>query len=667
MDKFSSNKSHIFIFPCPSHPGEQIIRACNDFTCSHQCIYCPLCEKSDKQHSSEHRTKIRPISEVIIQLSNEIEKYSKEDKTSNSFLIEESEKNIKFIGKHLKDQRNKMEQDFKMLIENIVHLLKQNLNEILTNMDKQYDIFVRNYEIFKASFSKTSTYNPLQSYSNVNTLVSKLKSIRSIKEKNELLLEIKKYVNEKHIVHSSFKTNNDHKSSEFFKIEELLKNQLKNPPTYNTPGFESLSKKIQSFSHKLQKIFENHIFFYPLKSALTFMAFRNLKLPKEPIVINFEMINNNKGVVLELENLDDIIQLNPTNPMETNHDKQIQNIVALSNEIIATGGSDNLIKIWDLTTKKCLKNLYGNTNYITSLSLFHLKPNVRSLPVIRDFRKKFSEYDFLLLNGSFDKNLVIWDSDFDKSTVNTTKFKIVRGHDYYITCMQELYNGENLISGDEKGFIIIWNILENKSVFKSVTNKFSHRRAITSITLIDKIKIFVTSDIGGIILVWEIMYQKNLKRSIETILDCKIVQVVKENHGGITNMVSRVYCPNVFISSHDTGKLVVWKFNEEFTKIKSNILIEDIQDSIHQIAIIELKEKPKSFVIFCLLSQKHGICVVDSDGKITATIKFGGDEELISSSLNPNHKFQFVGISKPLLAIVNQSREKKNINFLEIY
>ena len=666
MNKITSNKTLMFVLPCPKHLGEQITRGCTDFSCVNQCHFCPECEKEDKKHIADHRIKMRPISEVLSQISKEIEKYSKDDKSVNSFLFNDCEKNIKFMEKHLKEQKIRIELDYKKLVENILHILRQNLIDILHDVDKQYEIFVRNYEIFKASFTKSNTYNPYHSYSNPNALVSKLKTIKNIKEQSELLLNIKEYINEKQVEHNSLKQTDQKKINEIFKIEELLKNQMKDPPTYNTPGYDLIGKKIKNFTHKLQKIFENHIFYYPLKSALPLMAFRNLKLPKAPNVLHYEIKNNSKGVVLELNSLKDFLLLNPIEALETNHEKPIQNILAISNEIIATGGADNLIKIWDLNTKKCLKNLYGNTNYITSLSLFHLKIGDNNLPIIKDYRKKFSEYGFLLINGSSDKNLVIWDSDLDKSTVNETRFRMIRGHDYYISCMQEINNGENLITGDEKGFIIIWNILEHKSVFKSITSKVSHRKAISSINIIIPLKRFVTTDLEGVILIWDVIYQKNLKNGIEKISDCKIVHAIKDNFGSITNVVMRSILPNVLITSHDKGKLVIWKINEDLNKIKSHVLIDDIQDNIHQIALVELKENSEDFIIFCLLNQKHGICAVDSEGKIVAAIKLGTDEDLISNTLNPSHKFQFVGNSKPLLAIINQSKEKKTVNILEI-
>ena len=154
MDKITSKKAFTFIIPCPLHPGEQIVRACNDLSCSNQCLYCPQCEKLDKQHSSDHRTKIRPISELITYLCKELEKFTVEGKNVNTFLLEDMEKNLKTMTKHLKEQRNKIEIDFKKLIENLMQVLKQHMQDVLKNIDSQYEIFVRNYEIFKEIFKQ---------------------------------------------------------------------------------------------------------------------------------------------------------------------------------------------------------------------------------------------------------------------------------------------------------------------------------------------------------------------------------------------------------------------------------------------------------------------------------------------------------------------------------
>lgn len=226
--------------------------------------------------------------------------------------------------------------------------------------------------------------------------------------------------------------------------------------------------------------------------------------------------------------------------------------------------------------------------------------------------------------------------------------------------------GENLITADEKGFIIIWNILQHKAVFKSTTTKNSHRKAISSIVIIENSHRFITTDLDGVLLVWELIYQRGLKSGLESILDCKIVHFIKSDYGGINCMIPRSVEQNLFVSSHDTGKIVIWKMNDELKKIKSDVLIDDIQDSIHQISLVELEDKKKEFVILCLLSQKHGVCAINNEGKIVAAIKFGGDEDLVSNSLCSSHKFQFVGNHKPILCILNQSREKKNVDILEI-
>lgn len=666
MDKITNKNALICIIPCSIHIGEQITRGCTDILCSQQCLYCPQCERKDKQHTDDHRTKMRPISDVIIGICKELEKFSKEEKSDNSVLMSEMEKNLKSMQKHLREQRNKLESDFKKLIEHVLQVLKETHLKMLDDFDRQYEIFNKNYQIFKASFSKTSTFNPYESVSNSKTFVSKLKSFKSIQEQSDFLAEIKEFLHEKQKVHSTFSPTKQKNEGNIFKIEELLKNQMKDPPTYNTPNLETLGKKVKNFSEKIHKIFENHIFFYPIKSAFIYSAFRNMKFPKGPESLHFNFHHDNKSVSIKQETLDNFILLNPKEPLQTNHDKPLQSILALSNEIIVTGGSDNLLKLWDLNSKKCLKNLYGNTSYITSLSLFHLKIGQKELPQIKDFKKKFSDYGFLLINGSFDKNLVIWDSDFDKSTVNTTKFMMIRGHDYYITCMQQLYNGENLITGDEKGFIIIWNILQHKAVFKSTITKNSHRKAISSIVIIENSHRFITTDLEGVLLVWELIYQRGLKSGLESILDCKIAHFIKSDYGGINCMIPRSVEQNLFVSSHDTGKIIIWKMNDELKKIKSDVLIDDIQDSIHQISLVELEDKKKEFVILCLLSQKHGVCAINNEGKIVAAIKFGSDEDLVSNSLCSSHKFQFVGNHKPILCILNQSREKKNVDILEI-
>ena len=67
-----------------------------------------------------------------------------------------------------------------------------------------------------------------------------------------------------------------------------------------------------------------------------------------------------------------------------------------------------------------------------------------------------SKLGFFLVSGGFDKNLKVWDFTFQKDESPGYPSKELVGHSNWITSILSLEDGENIVSGDDNGEIIIW-------------------------------------------------------------------------------------------------------------------------------------------------------------------------------------------------------------------
>jgi len=119
----------------------------------------------------------------------------------------------------------------------------------------------------------------------------------------------------------------------------------------------------------------------------------------------------------------------------------------LSNDRIVSFFYDGTIRIWDLYTKKCLKILRGHTRQVTSLS------------VISDDK---------IVSGSY-KEIKVWDVE-SEACLQTLNM----GHNHFVKSIVKLSN-EKMVSSDDDGKIIIWNInngLTSKTIYAHTDSIF---------------------------------------------------------------------------------------------------------------------------------------------------------------------------------------------------
>jgi WD40 repeat protein len=99
--------------------------------------------------------------------------------------------------------------------------------------------------------------------------------------------------------------------------------------------------------------------------------------------------------------------------------------------VVATGGVDRIIKLWDIRTGQLLAKLEGHTYPVLTLA--------------------FSPDGDRLASGSGDTTLRIWDVE------NRTELNHLTGHSLYVVTCDWSPDGTRIISGEVDGTIAVWD------------------------------------------------------------------------------------------------------------------------------------------------------------------------------------------------------------------
>ncbi len=100
-------------------------------------------------------------------------------------------------------------------------------------------------------------------------------------------------------------------------------------------------------------------------------------------------------------------------------------------DIIASGGVDRVLKLWDIKSGECFAQLTGHSYPVLSIA--------------------FAPNGDRLVTSSGDTTLIVWDVD------NRKQLRQLRGHSLYVVSCDWDPNGERIVSGGVDAMIGIWN------------------------------------------------------------------------------------------------------------------------------------------------------------------------------------------------------------------
>lgn len=139
--------------------------------------------------------------------------------------------------------------------------------------------------------------------------------------------------------------------------------------------------------------------------------------------------------------------------LQTGHTRSA-NAVAFSpdNRWLASGGKDNVIKIWDLTTGNVLRTLYGHTSNVNALAV---SPDGKLFASgsgdVNDQRDLWTFTQGGVVGGATDNTVRIWDIQTGR------ELKVLRGHELPVGAVAFSTDGRSLtsVSGDS---VKVWDV-----------------------------------------------------------------------------------------------------------------------------------------------------------------------------------------------------------------
>ena len=159
-------------------------------------------------------------------------------------------------------------------------------------------------------------------------------------------------------------------------------------------------------------------------------------------------------------------------------DNWIDNAIYNKNStLVFSGGHDNMIKLWNLSTGGLVKSFAGHDDWVYDVCL--------------------SDDENTLYSGSFDKLIKVWDV---KSGKNTGTLK---GHTEGIVCLDMSKDSKFLASGGADNTIIIWDLTTKKEVQKLV----GHQGTVMDLKFSNDNKTLYSCSIDKTIKIWKLNLQ----------------------------------------------------------------------------------------------------------------------------------------------------------------
>lgn len=634
--------SNAFIIYCHKHPNFPLVFGCNEFECEFDQVMCSKCVLENPYHEQQHKRKFISFNTYVDVLSSDVSK-----NISNSSLI--SNPNIRKLFENESTFIRKMQEHAKL--EKV--LIETNINSIVTSflqetnrikreladfLENQVEIFRKNLAHFKSLYSQYVNETNFEKYVNPNFL------------KNKLLM---KTPLQAYYFLQNIRKNSGLEFSNYNELNNLVSKILFN---YNNPPNISLSiyNQIRSLTGKLYNEIKESVF--ESCNPIVNLSEDYIKTSNDTIIsFNHKRVKLDRVALLNNQNF----KVNLDKNFQAQHANSVSALIPISDDIIATSSYDRTIKIWRISDSSIIKTLYDQ-NSICCLEIFFFSEELSStllqgysLKFLQNLQNKINQnpdihimdLGFLLISGGLDRLVKAWNFNFlPNINENIETYLEYAGHSNWITCLMSLEDCENMISGDDNGEIILWDVLKGKEKFKFTVY---HKNVISCLTLIERYKRFASASADSI-RIWELKYREN--GSKKTILLCNCERSF-QNEGLIYSLISSSLYMNLLIIGGRDGKI-------HYLDIKKGRIIFESEENINneyignfllleknvKIFDEEYEETSKNFNLLSL--GNHAINIQDGYGTLIRAVKPQNNEDFFCNQVLPNRNAYILGISQ---------------------
>lgn len=273
------------------------------------------------------------------------------------------------------------------------------------------------------------------------------------------------------------------------------------------------------------------------------------------------------------------------------------------------------------------------------------------------------DHGLLLISGGLDRVVKAWNFNFlstNQDNDNIEAYLEYSGHSNWITCLMSLEDCENMISGDDNGEIIIWDVLKNKEKLKFTV---FHKTIITSFTLIERYKRFASASSDSI-RIWDLTYKEIGNK--KTLLLCNCERSFM-NEGLISSLISPTNYQNLLIIGGQNGMIHYMDIKKGKIILESEYSNQNKNDYIGNLLIIEknikifdeeYEETSKNFNFLSL--GDNNINIHDGYSKLIRCISPQNNEDFFCNQVLPNRNCYLLGViqnSKEIiirLAVIGQ-------------
>lgn len=284
------------------------------------------------------------------------------------------------------------------------------------------------------------------------------------------------------------------------------------------------------------------------------------------------------------------------------HNDHVRSVaISPDSSLVATGGEDALVKLWDLASGKQIKTLSGHTNWVSTLI--------------------FVPQNNLLISGSYDRTIRIWEPETGK------ELACLEGTPSLITSLALDGTGSTLAVGSHNGMISLWNVPKAKLISRFQ----AQAESVASLAF----------TANGQFLVFGGGEQTDFDVKVWSLEQSALVQ----RFVGHSDIVTSVGCPpqaNTVVTSSLDGTLRTWDF-------KTGKLLGQISLDGWEVVSGQLQSDGKTLLASCRPVSGNQNCTnlfIDlRTGKPTCRMSGGEFDFGFATKVTPNGKYVISGDS----------------------